>query len=191
MPDAVATATQAQYAVLESYLQANAMGFSLSRTRVGLNRALIWSPRYNLRLLEGVSVPWAEVPDLELLHHLPLVVDMKDAADAILAKLNITPITPPAPEVIAASGDPHIWIGAAFCEEEPQGDLNGVNTRFLLTYTPLDNSLSLIYNGEKMDPIPGEDGSKDYSLSGKTVMMSFPPQAGDRLRAQYLWSPPA
>jgi hypothetical protein len=63
--------------------------------------------------------------------------------------------------------------------ETPGGVINGTNTAFTLTYTPVGTSLLLQYNGQILEPNVG------YTLSGNTVTLTKAPVTGDVLYANY------
>ena len=68
-------------------------------------------------------------------------------------------------------------ITAAF-GEVPSGVINGTNRTFMLTVSPIVNSLTLIKNGVFQTP------NVDYTLSGQTITFTLAPTVGDGLDAQ-------
>jgi hypothetical protein len=61
------------------------------------------------------------------------------------------------------------------------GTQNGVNTTFLLPFTPQNGTLSLYVNGLLQDP------GDDYTISGLTITMTTPPISTDKLRATEIY----
>jgi hypothetical protein len=69
--------------------------------------------------------------------------------------------------------------------ENPSGTVNGANTTFTLANTPIAGTLVLYQNGQRLRYGSGYD----YTLSGTTITMNFPPQSSpspaDYLQADY------
>lgn len=65
-------------------------------------------------------------------------------------------------------------------QEIPSGSINGSNTAFTLSGTPVANSLLFFWNGQML-----KGGGVDYTLSGTTVTMVTTPQTGDKIIALY------
>lgn len=59
------------------------------------------------------------------------------------------------------------------------GDVNGVNVDFVLSHTPIDESLSVYLNGIF------QTTSSDYTLSSLTVSFLVAPVAGDIITVTY------
>jgi len=72
--------------------------------------------------------------------------------------------------------------GSYVAPEVPAGDMDGVNRTFLLTYTPIDGTLTLILNGLVLT----EGASADFTISGKTLTMNTIPISTDNFNARYL-----
>lgn len=88
------------------------------------------------------------------------------------------PIAPLDPEVAYGSGgsiDVTNWVA----QDLPNGIVDGVNTIFTLTFTPVSNSLILRKNG--VTQIRG----MDYNLSGNSITMTAAPILTDNLHASY------
>lgn len=66
-----------------------------------------------------------------------------------------------------------------FKEEVPTGTVNGVNTSFTLSVSPLD-IISLGLNGRPLKY------TTDYSVSGTTLTMVVPPAIGQELFINYV-----
>lgn len=65
--------------------------------------------------------------------------------------------------------------------EIPTGAVNGVNDTYTVTTTPESGSLSVYLNGLYQE----EGVSKDYQLSGSTLVFATPPSTGDLIIATY------
>jgi fiber protein len=65
--------------------------------------------------------------------------------------------------------------------ETPSGTMNGANTTFTLTYTPIVNTEQVFLNGLLQEPGAGND----YTISGGIITMLTAPQGTDRLRVSY------
>ena len=63
--------------------------------------------------------------------------------------------------------------------EIPSGTVNGINTVFTISNTPIEDSHELSLNGMSLS-IPD-----DYSLSGTTITFVAPPQPSDRILIRY------
>lgn len=68
----------------------------------------------------------------------------------------------------------------SWAAEVPAGTINGTNTVFTLSATPIANSQVLYYNGQAIFPAAG-----DYTISGPSVTLVSPPSPGDTLIAVY------
>ena len=66
-------------------------------------------------------------------------------------------------------------------DETPSGTINGSNTAFTLSQTPLENETVNLYR----DGLKLTEGS-DYSLSGSSITMTTAPSVGQTLRANYI-----
>lgn len=65
--------------------------------------------------------------------------------------------------------------------ESPSGIINGANTDFELSASPLSNTLLVFLNG-----LLQEEGSgKDYVLSGTTITFLYAPESGDIIITVY------
>lgn len=62
----------------------------------------------------------------------------------------------------------------------PGGLINGSNTAFTLTHTPI--ALFLTRNGVRLQP-----GGVDFSITGTSITMTAAPQSGDVFNAQYFY----
>jgi len=77
------------------------------------------------------------------------------------------------------------WVsttGAEAVSEAPSGAIDGVNTTFTLSSSPLSNSLSVYLNGLYQE----EGAGKDYTLSGTTITFNTAPESGSILLVHYL-----
>lgn len=75
------------------------------------------------------------------------------------------------------------WFRNIFVQETPSGLVNGSNTTFTLTHTPIFNSAHILYiNGLAMSQ------GVHYTLSGNTITMLITPAAGQLLYSFYLRS---
>ena len=69
---------------------------------------------------------------------------------------------------------------ASFVENEvPSGTINGVNTAFIITYTPVSGSVKVYWNGMRMKVGVG------YTISDVNITMTLPPETGDTLVVDY------
>jgi hypothetical protein len=68
--------------------------------------------------------------------------------------------------------------------ETPSGSLNGSNTTFTLSNSPISGSLAVYLNGLYQE----EGAGKDYELSGTTITFTVAPLATDILLVAYLQS---
>lgn len=98
------------------------------------------------------------------------------------------PVTPGG--VAAAPTDAAVAAAAGFGEgvwfqEQPKGVLDGSNTVFTLTYTPVPQFSILSLNGAVQDPY------FDYTLSGNTVTYNSAPDANSRHVIWYFRGPSA
>jgi hypothetical protein len=64
--------------------------------------------------------------------------------------------------------------------EVPQGNIDGINQVFTLSYAPLASWLVLHLDNALEDPV------SDYTLSGRTITYTIAPQIGDNHHAWYL-----
>ncbi len=62
----------------------------------------------------------------------------------------------------------------------PSGAIDGANTVFTLTHTPITGTLQLFWNGAI------QQENTDFTLSGSTVTFTNPPHVGDWLIAYYM-----
>jgi hypothetical protein len=60
-----------------------------------------------------------------------------------------------------------------YIEEVPAGTIDGVNTVFTISHTPISGTLLLFYNGVKQT-----GGGVSYTLSGTSITFVIPPEAG-------------
>lgn len=65
-------------------------------------------------------------------------------------------------------------------KETPSGSINGVNTSFTLSQTPIAGSEHVYRNGQLQ-----ADGGVDYSISGTIITFVSPPLTGDALVVSY------
>lgn len=64
-------------------------------------------------------------------------------------------------------------------DETPSGTINGSNTVFILSKTPIDNSLK-VYRGGARQRV-----AQDYTISNKTITFTVAPEVGEVLLADY------
>jgi hypothetical protein len=64
-------------------------------------------------------------------------------------------------------------------DETPTGDVDGVNTDFVLTNTPKDSSLKVYVNGSRMRL------TEDYTVVDKTITFITPPPSGSIILTDY------
>lgn len=64
-------------------------------------------------------------------------------------------------------------------EEIPSGLINGTNTDFTLSHTPIDHTLLIFLNGVE------QSESVDYTLDGVTITFIEAPQSGDEVSVYY------
>lgn len=62
-------------------------------------------------------------------------------------------------------------------QENPRGAIDGTNTIFTLSLTPLAGNLSFYKNGQFQT---------DYTVSGNEITTATPPMSGDSLYAHYV-----
>lgn len=67
-----------------------------------------------------------------------------------------------------------------FCSEIVEGTYDGTNVNFTLTREPVFGTIFL----ENKSGLMLHDGT-DFTISGKTLAMTVPPDSGDQLFAQY------
>lgn len=70
--------------------------------------------------------------------------------------------------------------GLYIADETPSGFVNSSNTVFTILAAPTV-FVGLYYNGQKL-----VRGGEDYSITGNTITMTFAPDPGDVLRADYM-----
>lgn len=63
--------------------------------------------------------------------------------------------------------------------ETPGGDMDGLNTTFNLSFTPVAGSVKLFLNGQRLTL------TTSYSIAGSTITMVTPPTSLDDLKADY------
>jgi len=68
-------------------------------------------------------------------------------------------------------------------QETPAGAVDDSNATYTLSYTPVPNSLQLLFNGLRQR----EGAENDYTISGRTITMADPLEVGDSLFADYLY----
>lgn len=66
-------------------------------------------------------------------------------------------------------------------KEIPSGDVNGINTVFTLSNTPILNSEHIYLNGLLQEP----GLSNDYTISGTTITFVLPPLPGMKIICSY------
>lgn len=64
-------------------------------------------------------------------------------------------------------------------DETPTGDIDGVNTDFVLANTPKDGSVKVYVNGSRMRI------TEDYTISDKTISFLIPPPSGSIILTDY------
>src|SRR5215471_1680589 len=67
----------------------------------------------------------------------------------------------------------------SYTTETPSGTMNGTNTSFTLTNTPISGSLTLFLNGVEQVP------TTDFTISGTTITYAVPPRSADLMVARY------
>lgn len=73
------------------------------------------------------------------------------------------------------------FLARMWKKETPSGTIDGVNTSFSLSLTPIENdSVDLFLDGLLMTE------SVDYTLSGTSITMITVPQIGQSLIAKYI-----
>jgi hypothetical protein len=65
-------------------------------------------------------------------------------------------------------------------KEIPLGAIDGINTVFTLTHSPLSGTEHVYYNGALQEA----DG-QDYTISGSLISFNVPPEVGTKLRVTY------
>jgi hypothetical protein len=75
-------------------------------------------------------------------------------------------------------------IGTMVVNEVPTGSINGANTTFTLSDTPVGNTLEVNLNGILQEPGSGND----YTISTDTITFTSPPETGDIILCSYLIS---
>lgn len=70
-------------------------------------------------------------------------------------------------------------VASCYTRETPAGLLDGENTVFTLSYTPLAITVCIYMNGQLLDL------NDDYSLSGTSITLNSAPSANDKIRAIY------
>lgn len=78
-------------------------------------------------------------------------------------------------------GNPSGGISFAYVAEVPTGTVNGVNTSFTLSQTPMTNSAILQVNGQV------QRLGTDYTVTGTALEMLWTPQTGDTLFIYYTY----
>jgi hypothetical protein len=71
---------------------------------------------------------------------------------------------------------------ATAVQETPTGDINGSNTAYTITSSPVANTLAVYLNGLYQE----EGAGNDYTLSGLTITFVEAPETNDILLVQYL-----
>lgn len=66
--------------------------------------------------------------------------------------------------------------------EAPVGDIDGVNTIFTLSKSPVNSSEKVYLDGILQDVGAGND----YTISGNTIVYNYPPLVGSKLRVSYV-----
>lgn len=66
-------------------------------------------------------------------------------------------------------------------KEIPSGDIDGVNSTYILSNTPVVGSEHVYLNGLLQE----SGGGNDYTISGLTITMAVAPLAGEKLRVTY------
>ncbi len=71
-------------------------------------------------------------------------------------------------------------VSSPFVDEEtPTGDIDDVNTDFVLANTPIAGSVKVFLNGIRYKV------TEDYTISGATITFLTPPTTGDILLVDY------
>lgn len=81
----------------------------------------------------------------------------------------------------AIAGTDYVVPTSFVDSETPSGLVNGSNTSFTLSNTPISGSVKLFKNGVRLRAGAGND----YTISGSTITMLTAPQTGDILVADY------
>lgn len=74
-----------------------------------------------------------------------------------------------------------VKVADVITRETPAGDLDGVNTEFVLANTPKAGTEHVYVNGLLQD----EGAGNDYTISGATITMLYALQATDKIRVSY------
>lgn len=72
-------------------------------------------------------------------------------------------------------------VVAYMTREKPEGEINGKNKDFFLTYSPVNASEHVYLNGLLQEY--GDD--KDYTVNNDCVSFCLPPEPGDRIVITY------
>jgi hypothetical protein len=71
--------------------------------------------------------------------------------------------------------------------EAPEGVIDGKNTTFILSNTPIEETLDLQINGIGQNPL---GSSPDFTIKGKTITMKVAPEGSDWILARYSYNQP-
>jgi len=74
----------------------------------------------------------------------------------------------------------HFWV-----DEVPTGTINGSNTVFTISQTPLENSTSEPSVDVFMDGLKRDAGT-DYTISGTTITFTVAPALGQNIVVNYI-----
>lgn len=67
--------------------------------------------------------------------------------------------------------------------ETPAGDVNGVNAKFTLAFSPVASKTMIFINGVLQER---DDGGADYYLVDKNITFNVAPHVGDKIIATYV-----
>ena len=82
----------------------------------------------------------------------------------------------------AVAGVDYLAPSSQVTRETPSGTVNGSNTAFILSNTPLVGTEQVYLNGLQQEPGAGAD----YTISGATITYLTAPIVGDKIRVTYL-----
>jgi hypothetical protein len=110
------------------------------------------------------------------------------ALDEYIKKLEKTiksiPTTGKTMIVAGTSNDENIssWFKSHCKKETPSGSVNGTNTVFTMTKTPMSESLVSVYINGQYQKV-----SEDYTRSGTSITFSIAPPSGSIIEVIYYW----
>lgn len=78
-----------------------------------------------------------------------------------------------------------VTLTPTWVEEAVTGTMNGSNTAFSITQTPVTGSMELSHNGRILRVVASGPVAGQFSISGTAITLGLAPSSGDEVIAKY------